>query len=145
MRDCHIAIEGEVIAIDGKSLRGTVDKSRRQGLINMVSDFSPTNQVVLGQVKTADKSNEITVIPELLELLNIRGCLVSIDAMGCQKAIAKKVINRDADYLLSVKSNQPSLEAAFDNYFKLDMLQSDEGDTYSPRAWSNRNEIMLSE
>ncbi|MFD1007487.1 MULTISPECIES: ISAs1 family transposase [Oceanisphaera] len=133
MRDCHIATEGEVIAIDGKTLRGTYDKGRRQGMIHMVSAFSAANQVVLGQVKTAEKSNEITAIPKLLELLNIRGCLVTIDAMGCQKAIAKKVLNKDADYLLSVKSNQPSLEAAFDNYFKLEMLQSDEGDTYSTK------------
>ncbi|OIN05327.1 ISAs1 family transposase [Oceanisphaera psychrotolerans] len=131
MRDCHEATDGEVVAIDGKTLRGTYDKGRRQGAIHMVSAFSAANQVVLGQVKTAEKSNEITAIPELLELLSIRGCLVTIDAMGCQRAIAKKVIDKGADYLLSVKSNQPSLEAAFDNYFSLNMLQSDEGDTYS--------------
>ena len=133
MRDCHIATEGEVIAIDGKSLRGTYNKDRRQGIIHMVSAFSAANQVVLGQVKTAEKSNEITAIPELLEILNIRGCLVTIDAMGCQKAIAKKILDKEADYLLAVKSNQGRLEAAFDNYFKLEMLQSDEGDTYSTK------------
>lgn len=133
MRDCHIATEGEVIAIDGKSLRGTYNKDRRQGIIHMVSAFSAANQVVLGQVKTAEKSNEITAIPEPLEILNIRGCLVTIDAMGCQKAIAKKILDKEADYLLAVKSNQGRLEAAFDNYFKLEMLQSDEGDTYSTK------------
>lgn len=82
----------------------------------MVSAFSAANQVVLGQVKTAEKSNEITAIPELLEILNIRGCLVTIDAMGCQKAIAKKILDKEADYC-----------------FKLEMLQSDEGDTYSTK------------
>ncbi|MBO1520183.1 ISAs1 family transposase [Oceanisphaera pacifica] len=133
MRDCHIATEGEVIAIDGKSLRGTYSKDRRNGIIHMVSAFSAANKVVLGQVKTAEKSNEITAIPELLELLNIRGCLITIDAMGCQKAIARKVVSKEADYLLSVKSNQPSLEAAFDNYFKLEMLQREDGDTYSTK------------
>ena len=133
MRDCHIATEGEVIAIDGKSLRSTYNKDRRQGIIHMVSAFSAANQVVLGQVKTAEKSNEITAIPELLEILNIRGCLVTIDAMGCQKAIAKKILDKEADYLLAVKSNQGRLEAAFDNYFKLEMLQSDEGDITAPK------------
>lgn len=133
MRDCHIATEGEVIAIDGKSLRGTYSKGHRNGIIHMVSAFSAANKVVLGQVKTAEKSNEITAIPELLELLNIRGCLITIDAMGCQKAIARKVVSKEADYLLSVKSNQPSLEAAFDNYFKLEMLQREDGDTYSTK------------
>ncbi|MBO1520646.1 ISAs1 family transposase [Oceanisphaera sp. DM8] len=102
-------------------------------MIHMVSAFSTANKVVLGQVKTAEKSNEITAIPELLELLNIRGCLITIDAMGCQKAIARKVVSKEADYLLSVKSNQPSLEAAFDNYFKLEMLQREDGDTYSTK------------
>lgn len=133
MRDCHIATKGEVIAIDGKSLRGTYSKDNRQGIIHMVSAFSAANKVVLGQVKTADKSNEITAIPELLELLNIRGCLITIDAMGCQKAIAKKVLDKDADYLLAVKSNQRRLEAAFDDYFKLEMLQREDGDTYSTK------------
>lgn len=131
MRDCHIATEGEVIAIDGKSLRGTYSKDRRKGIIHMVSAFSAANQVVLGQVKTADKSNEITAIPELLELLNIRGCLITVDAMGCQKAIAKKILDKEADYLLAVKGNQGRLEAAFDDYFKLEMLQREDGDTYS--------------
>ncbi|WP_299022915.1 ISAs1 family transposase, partial [uncultured Photobacterium sp.] len=85
MKSCHEVTNGEVIAIDGKTLRSTYDKGRRQGAIHMVSAFSAANQVVIGQVKTSEKSNEITAIPELLGLLNIRGCLVTIDAMGCQK------------------------------------------------------------
>ncbi len=78
MYDCHQATGGDVIAIDGKTLRGTYDKGRRQGAIHMVSAFSAANQVVIGQVKTSEKSNEITAIPELLKLLDIRGCLVSV-------------------------------------------------------------------
>lgn len=85
MQACHTASSGEVIAIDGKTLRGSYDKSRKKGAIHMVSAFSAANGVVLGQVKTKEKSNEITTIPELLKLLNLHGCLVTIDAMGCQK------------------------------------------------------------
>ena len=90
MRDCHIATEGEVIAIDGKSLRGTYNKDRRQGIIHMVSAFSAANQVVLGQVKTAEKSNEITAIPELLEILNIRGCLVPSMQWDAKKRLLRR-------------------------------------------------------
>ncbi|SBT11315.1 hypothetical protein VCE7224_00031 [Vibrio celticus] len=82
MKDCHDATSGEVIAIDGKTLRGTYNKDKRCGAIHMVSAFSAANQVVLGQLKTSEKSNEIKAIPELLELLSIRGCIVTIDAMG---------------------------------------------------------------
>lgn len=92
MKDCHEVTEGEVIAIDGKTLRGTYNKDKRCGAIHMVSAFSAANQVVLGQVKTADKSNEIKAIPELLEMLSLQGCLVTIDAMGCQKDIAEKIV-----------------------------------------------------
>lgn len=145
MKDCHDVTEGEVIAIDGKTLRRSYDKGKRKGAIHMVSAFSTANQVVLGQVKTGDKSNEIKAIPELLELLSIRGCLVTIDAMGCQRAIAQKVIDKGADYLLAVKGNQPTLEAAFDNYFRLEMLQSDEENTYSTQeSGHGRKETRLS-
>ncbi len=109
MKGCHAVTEGEVIAIDGKTLRDTYNKDRCCGAIHMVSAFSAANQVVLGQVKTADKSNEIKVIPELLEMLSLRGCLVTIDAMGCQKDIAEKIVAQDADYLLAVKGNQKRL------------------------------------
>ncbi len=75
MKDCHEVTEREVIAIDGKTLRGTYNKDKRSGAIHMVRAFSAVNQVVLGQVKTADKSNEIKAIPELIEILSLRGCL----------------------------------------------------------------------
>ncbi|WP_133154646.1 ISAs1 family transposase, partial [Vibrio splendidus] len=117
MKDCHETTEGEVIAIDGKTLRGTYNKDKRCGAIHMVSAFSAANQVVLGQVKTADKSNEIKTIPELLEMLSLRGCLVTIDAMGCQKDIAEKIVAQDADYLLAVKGNQKRLEQAISQVF----------------------------
>ncbi len=85
---------------------------------------SAANQVVLGQVKTVDKSNEINAIPELLEMLSLRGCLVTIDAMGCQKDIAEKIVAQDADYLLAVKGNQKRLEQAISQVFNSSMINS---------------------
>jgi predicted transposase YbfD/YdcC len=105
-----------LVALDGKTLR----RSFRQpgvGFIHMVSAWSAQNRVVLGQVKTEEKSNEITAIPRLLELLNLRGCRVSIDAMGCQKDIAAKIVEGGADYLLAVKDNQPTLAAELAGVF----------------------------
>lgn len=82
MTDCHEETAGDVIAIDGKTVRRSFDKSKKQGAIHMVSAFSTANKVVLGQQKTNIKSNEITAIPELLNLLEIKGCIVTIDAMS---------------------------------------------------------------
>jgi predicted transposase YbfD/YdcC len=100
---------GQVIAIDGKRLRGSQDQRLGKGAIDIVSAWATENQLVLGQVKVDDKSNEITAIPELLKLLALSGCLVTIDAMGCQKEIAKTIIDQEADYLLEVKENQGHL------------------------------------
>jgi len=100
---------GEVVAIDGKTLRRSYDSSRGRAAIHMVSAWAQKNSVVLGQVKVADRSNEITAIPRLLSMLEVSGCIVTIDAMGCQKEIAAKVVESGADYILSVKNNQPRL------------------------------------
>ncbi|MGL6473383.1 ISAs1 family transposase [Aeromonas caviae] len=104
--------DGELIAIDGKTLRSSYDRDSRQSTIHMVSAFAAENRLVLGQVKTDEKSNEITAIPELLALLDIKGCLVSIDAMGCQTGIASTIVKGGGDYLLAVKGNQPTLHNA---------------------------------
>lgn len=101
--------EGEVIAIDGKSVRHSYDKGKGKGAIHMVSAWANENRLALGQVKVADKSNEITAIPQLLDILDIQGCIVTIDAMGAQKEIAKQIIEQDADYVLSLKGNQGNL------------------------------------
>ena len=130
MKACHQATDGDVIAIDGKTVRSSYDKSRRRGPIHMVSAFAAANGVVLGQVKTVEKSNEITAIPELLELLEIKGCLITIDAMGCQRAIAKKIVKKEADYLLAVKGNQGKLHEAFQNHFTVMKVQNWSGDSY---------------
>lgn len=105
-------IEGDVISVDGKTLRRSHDKSCAKKAIHMVSAWSASNALVLGQLATEEKSNEVTAIPELLDRLVIDNCLVTIDAMGCQKKIAAKIIERKGDYLLAVKDNQPSLHAA---------------------------------
>jgi predicted transposase YbfD/YdcC len=100
------ATNGDVIAIDGKTLRGSFNTSDGKSAIHMVSAWSSANGVVLGQEKTAEKSNEITAIPELLNSLAIKGCIVTIDAMGCQKNIAEHIVKQKGDYLLALKGNQ---------------------------------------
>ena len=98
--------QGQVVAIDGKTLRHSFERASAQAAIHMVSAWAEANHLVLGQVKTAAKSNEITAIPKLLELLDVDGCIVTIDAMGCQKAIAAQIIDQGADYVLALKGNQ---------------------------------------
>lgn len=98
-----------VIAIDGKTVRRSGDKRKGKAPIHMVSAFAAQQRLVLGQVKVAEKSNEITAIPKLLELLAIEGAIVTIDAMGCQREIAQKIVEKKADYVLALKGNQGSL------------------------------------
>lgn len=100
---------GEVVSLDGKSARHSYDKGAGKGAIHMVSAWASKNQLVLGQVKVADKSNEITAIPKLLNILDVSGCIVTIDAMGTQTDIAKQILDQGADYVLSLKGNQGSL------------------------------------
>jgi len=109
--------EGEVVAIDGKTLRRSHDRRHGRATIHMVSAWADANQLSLGQVATAEKSNEITAIPKLLELIEIKGCIITIDAMGCQKAIAEQIVAKGADYVLAVKENQRYLHEAIKDYF----------------------------
>jgi predicted transposase YbfD/YdcC len=99
--------KGEIISIDGKTVCGSQDAKTKA--IHMVSAWANANQLVLGQVKTEEKSNEITAIPTLLEMLELKDCIVTIDAMGCQKNIVEQVIEKQADYVLALKENQPTL------------------------------------
>ena len=98
-----------VIAIDGKTSRRSGSKSKGKTGIHVVSAFAAHRRLVLGQVKVAEKSNEITAIPKLLDLLTIEGAIITIDAMGCQREIARKIIDKKADYVLALKGNQGSL------------------------------------
>jgi predicted transposase YbfD/YdcC len=100
---------GQVIALDGKVLRGSCNRLLGQAGIAMVSAWATANHLVLGQVKVDDKSNEITAIPKLLQVLEIAGCIVTIDAIGCQLDIAQAIVDQDADYVLVVKKNQGHL------------------------------------
>jgi predicted transposase YbfD/YdcC len=100
---------GQIVAIDGKTLRRSHDRSSNKAAIHMVSAWASENGITLGQVETDQKSNEITAIPQLLDLLEINGCIVTIDAMGCQKMISDKIIDNGADYVLAVKGNQGNL------------------------------------
>ena len=112
MQAVNSSAKGQLIAIDGKVLRSSYNRDDRQSTIHMVSAFASANGMVLGQVKTDAKSNEITAIPELLTLLDMTGCLISIDAMGCQTDIAAQIVDHGGDYLLAVKGNQETLHRA---------------------------------
>jgi predicted transposase YbfD/YdcC len=107
----------QVIPIDGKTLRRSHHKSAGKKAIHMVSAWAAANHVVLGQLKTEEKSNEITAIPELLKLLDIKGAIITIDAMGCQKKIAGQVVKQGGDYVLAVKGNQPDLHDGIMEHF----------------------------
>ncbi len=109
--------DGEVIAVDGKTSRGSKDRKQGKSPLHLVSAWACANRLVLGQEATAEKSNEITAIPNLLELLDLKGCIVTIDAMGCQTAIARQIVDQKGDYVLGLKDNQPLLHEAVADYF----------------------------
>ena len=113
----HEITDGQVIAIDGKTLRRSFDNATGKAAIHMVSAWATANQISLGQVVVDAKSNEITAIPKLLEILDISGALVTIDAMGCQTEIAQKILDGQGDYVLHVKLNQPTLYQGIMDYF----------------------------
>jgi predicted transposase YbfD/YdcC len=116
MQALHEAMGLSQIAIDGKTLRGSA-RGELKGL-HLVSAWATANGVSLGQVAVAEKSNEIPAIPQLLQQLEVKGALITIDAMGCQKEIAQTIVDKKADYLLTVKDNQPTLRANLEAYFE---------------------------
>jgi predicted transposase YbfD/YdcC len=120
----HEITDGQVIAIDGKTLRRSFDAASGKAAIHMVSAWATANHISLGQVVVDAKSNEITAIPKLLQILEISGCLVTIDAMGCQTEIAQEIVNAGADYVLAVKGNQPTLHQGIKAFFD-DHLEDD--------------------
>lgn len=110
-------LSGEVVAIDGKTLRRSHDRPKGKAALHMVSAWASGHQLILGQVSTEEKSNEITAIPKLLEILELSGCIVTIDAMGCQKKIAEAIVDNGADYVLATKGNQSGLLDDIKPYF----------------------------
>jgi predicted transposase YbfD/YdcC len=123
VRDIRQNIKREVIAIDGKTVRGMATKSRFKAgtevkSIHLVSAWATENRLVFAQVQTEEKSNEITAIPALLEQIAIEGCIVTIDAMGCQYEIADKIVGKGADYVFSLKGNQETLHDEVKEYWE---------------------------
>lgn len=117
-------IQGQIVNIDGKCMRGSEDQGLGKRAIYMVSAWAAENELVLGQRKVDEKSNEITAIPELLQILAIGGCIVTIDAIGTQTEIAKTIVDRQADYVLSVKENQGHLLEDISVLFAVDQAQN---------------------
>lgn len=120
----EVATGKDIIAIDGKTLRRSHDHKHGLGPLHLVSAWATTHGLSLGQVATEEKSNEIRVIPELLDRIDIKGSIVTIDAMGCQKEVAKKIVGGEGDYVLAVKDNQPKLHEAIKEIFS-DERQAD--------------------
>ncbi len=141
MRSLCGAFEGLQIALDGKTVRWS--QTTGQKAIHAVSAFAHALGVTLGQVKTAEKSNEITAIPELLEALLLKGCLVTIDALGCQKAIAAQIVRQECDYALMVKNNQPTLAAAIAGLFEPVERVDYQGISHTPAEWLEKDHGRL--
>jgi predicted transposase YbfD/YdcC len=117
--------EHEVMAIDGKTLRRSFDKSKNQKAFHLLNVFSTRTGMTIGQCKVDGKSNEITAIPEILDKLNLKNSIITIDAMGCQRNIAEKIIAQKADYILALKGNQKHLHEAVKNYCKINCFSAD--------------------
>jgi len=113
----HEISDGQIVAVDGKTLRRSFDAASGKSAIHMVSAWATANLITLGQVVVDAKSNEITAIPKLLEMLELSGALVTIDAMGCQTEIAHTIVDAGADYVLAVKQNQPTLHNGIAEFF----------------------------
>lgn len=109
--------EGQIVAIDGKTLRRSHDRRLGQDAIHMVSAWASGSGLVIGQIKVDDKSNEIPAVPELLEMLKIEGCIVTLDALHCQTQTVERILEKKADYVLPVKENQPRLLEALQGLF----------------------------
>jgi len=118
VRELSESLQGKTVAIDGKTLRGSRDQANGKSAIHLVSAWASDIRLVLGQLKTTDKSNEITAIPELIKILDLRGAIITLDAMGCQKKITQTIIHAAADYVIQVKDNQKGLHEDIALFFQ---------------------------
>jgi predicted transposase YbfD/YdcC len=157
-KELRKSLKGEIVAIDGKTLRRSHSRSKAKAAIHMVSAWARENELVLGQRKVDAKSNEITAIPELLRSLSLEGCIVTIDAMGCQKEITKEIRDAKADYVISLKGNQGNLhmevEALFDIAMEdnfatmphdfLETMEKNHGRHETRRYWITKDTEWLS-
>jgi predicted transposase YbfD/YdcC len=121
----------QVIPIEGKTVRGSDDRNQEQSALHLVSAWASENRLFLGQIKVEDKTNEITAIPALLELLDISGCIITIDAMGTQREIAHQIQAQGADYVLALKANHPTLFAQVSQWFQTAQAQNFQGIEHS--------------
>ena len=142
VRAIAATVEG-VIAIDGKTLCNSGDESRQTSPLHIVHAFAAENQLLLGQLATNAKSNEITAIPELLKMLTIKGNVITIDAMGCQKEIIKQIREREGDYVIALKGNQGTLHAEAENFFQqaVDVEPGESGCDFVSSIEKNRGRI----
>lgn len=121
----------QVIPIDGKCVKGSYDRNRKQSALHVVSAWASEHRLLLGLVLVKDKTNEIKAIPALLALLDISGCMITIDAMGTQKEIARQIVEKGADYVLSLKANHPTLYAEVQAWFEMAQARAFEGINHS--------------
>ncbi len=135
----HEATERQVIAIDGKTLRRSFDRAKGQSALHMVHAWATADHLLLGQVAVAEKSNEITAIPRLLELLDVAGAIVTIDAMGCQKEIARRIRDGGGHYVLAVKDNQERLLEDIQACFAAELDKAAGESNYSCHETVERN------
>ena len=143
VQSIHKITGGEVVAIDGKTLRSSYDKKSKKRAIHMISAWAKEARLVLGQRKVDETSNEITAIPELIKVLELKGCIVTIDAMGCQREIVKQIVKKEADYVIAVKSNQKNLLRDIEQLFEEAIQKRFEGfnaSTYSTKEFSHGRE-----
>lgn len=126
-----VDLGAQVIPIDGKTLKGSYDRNREQSALHLVSAWGSENRLFLGQVKVQSKSNEITAIPALLELLDLSGCIITIDAMGTQHEIARCIQAQGADYVLTLKANHPTLYHQVEQWFEITQMSDFEGIEHS--------------
>ena len=157
VQDTFALTDGQVVPIDGKSVRGSHDRSRGLGPLHLVSAWAQANRLVLAQTAVDDKSNEITAIPELLRMLCLEGCIVTLDAMGCQKAIARQIRAQEADYVLRVRANHQGLHDRMEDTFALeratdfadcphdyaDTVGKDHGRIETRRCWTTGDPTYL--
>lgn len=129
------SLEGQIVAMDGKTARGSHDRRSGKKAIHMVSAFVCGHGIALGQWKTEEKSNEITAIPELIDVLDLKGATVTLDAMGCQKDIAQAIVNKGANYVLGLKGNQGTLSDRVKTFF--DQTEWRNHDSFSD--WGTRS------
>ncbi len=132
-------LQDEVVAVDGKAARGSHDQARSVSPLHLVSAWADAARLVLGQRRVDDRSNEITAIPALLETLALEGCIVTIDAMGCQKRIAETIRDQGADYVLALKGNQPQLHEAVVETFAVEQAEAFEGCDHDVHQTVNKN------